>query len=239
MLSVNLPGYTIDGKAILQPLSFSLAKGESLTILGANGAGKSTLAKILCGLYRTKGAVRLDGVPLEEYPPIDRSAKINYIPPALHIYERFITVEDFLRLSRFRQTPAEKRVHEVLHYFGLAHFLHSYCDALSSGEQQLLLTASALMHGAEITIFDEPTANLDPRKIKKVFSILKGTQLAQKIVITHDLQFAWKLGYPILCLDGGKAIFSGSAEYFFAPENLEQIYGGSVMKNGDVVTVAL
>jgi len=239
MLIVNLPGYTIDRKPILKPLSFSLSKGESLTILGANGAGKSTLARILCGLYRSHGVVKLDGVFLENYAHTLRSEKINYIPPKLNIYERFVTVEEFLQLSRFHGTQQEQDIHEVLRTLGLDTLKGEYCASLSSGEQQLLLMASALVHGAKMTIFDEPTSNLDPRKIKMIFSILKSTEWMQKIVITHDLQFAWKLGYPVLYMEGGEVIFQGSAEAFFEDENLQNIFGGSVVRKENIITVAL
>ncbi len=239
MLKVNLPRYTIDGKTILETLSFTLHEAQNLTVLGSNGAGKSTLAKILCGLYKTRKSVQLDGAYIETIPPRERSVLINYIPPKLQIYEQYITVEAFLGLSRFRGTGREKYLHEVLDLLGLSPFSKSYCAQLSSGEQQLLLIASALMHGAKITIFDEPTANLDPNKIKTVYEILQSDRLVQKIVITHDLQLAYRLGYPILYIKAGRGTLYETAEAFFDAQNLETLFHGSVKKVCDAIVVQL
>ena len=239
MLKVNLPHYTIDGKTILETLSFTLHETQNLTVLGSNGAGKSTLAKILCGLYKTQKAVQLDGAYIEKIPPRERSAQINYIPPKLQIYEQYITVEAFLGLSRFQGTGREAYLHEVLGLLGLSAFAKNYCSRLSSGEQQLLLIASALMHGAKMTIFDEPTANLDPRKIKTVYDILQSDSLSQKIVITHDLQLAYRLGYPILYIKAGRGKLYETAEAFFEMQNLEKLFDGSVKKVCDAIVVQL
>ncbi len=239
MLNVNLPLYRIDGKTILRSVSFELPKSKNMTILGANGAGKSTLAKLLCGLYRSRKAVKIGSDYIETLPAMQRSRLINYIPPKLNIYERFMTVEDFLGLSRYRRTEKEEQFHEVLSLLGLQRFSKSYCMQLSSGEQQLLLLASALMHRAEITIFDEPTSNLDPQKIKIVFEILQSQRLKQKIVITHDLQLAYKLDYPVLYLKEGEGIWYERADMFFDPRNLDTIFAGSVTRKCDAIVVTL
>jgi len=239
MLKVNLPRYEIDGKVILKDISFRLHEGENLTVLGANGVGKSTLAKVLCGLYRSENAVFVEGVALEKLAASKRSALINYIPPKLDIYDAYIRVEDFLGLSHYRGTLQEKRLYKVLQLLGLQQFAKSFCTQLSSGEQQLLLVASALIHRAKRTIFDEPTSNLDPLKTKKIFDILQSDALASKVVITHDLQFAYRLGYPVLYLYEGSGEWYESSTHFFSEENLEKIFHGSVTKTCDTVRVAL
>ena len=239
MLQVNLPHYTIEGKTILRDISFRLGKGENLTILGANGAGKSTLAKLLCGLYPSREAVKIEGIYIETFDARTRAEKINYIPPKLSMYDRYLRVKDFLQLSRYKATVKEEQLSALLERVHLNGFEERFCTTLSSGEQQLLLLASACMHMADITIFDEPTANLDPRKIKTLFSILQEHNLPQKIVITHDLQFAYKLGYAVLYIDEGTGYFYPDAKAFFSDENLKKVYGGAVIQQCDTVTVAL
>ncbi|MCH9814546.1 MAG: ABC transporter ATP-binding protein [Epsilonproteobacteria bacterium] len=235
MLNVNLPLFKIDDKVILEDLEFSLTEGENLTILGANGAGKSTLAKLLCGILKSKNQIELEGELIESISDDKRSKLINYIPPKLSIYDTFITVYDFLALNRH-----PSKIDEVLALLGLEKFETNYCQDLSSGEQQLLLLASALIEQSQLTIFDEPTSNLDPKKTKQLFETLKSSHyLTQKIIITHDLQFAWKLNYPILYLSDGKATWFKSAEAFFSTQNLEQLFSGSVVKEGDKVVVDL
>jgi iron complex transport system ATP-binding protein len=239
MLQVNLPHYTIDGKVILQDITFTLQKGENLTILGANGAGKSTLAKILCGLYRSKKRVKVEDRYVETLDAHRRGKKLNYIPPKLSMYDRYLKVKDFLQLSRYHATLQEEHLLATLEKLHLKGFEERFCTTLSSGEQQLLLLASACMHKADITIFDEPTANLDPKKIKTVFSLMHDENLPQKIVITHDLQFAYKLGYAVLYIDEGRGCFYHKAEHFFCDENLEKLYDGAVKQQCGSVMVTL
>jgi iron complex transport system ATP-binding protein len=234
MLKANFPSYKIDDKEILKDISLHLKDGENLTILGSNGAGKSTLAKLLTGILKSEKRVLLNGQFLEDMDDLKRSRVINYIPPKLSIYDSYITVYDFLALGYY-----ESKIDEVLKLLEIERFRDSYSKGLSSGEQQLLLLASALVHDAKITIFDEPTSNLDPKKRKKIFKILKSNLLKEKIIITHDLQFAYKLDYPIYYLNDGKGEFFESVDKFFSDENLEALFEGSVTKNGDDVVLKL
>ena len=235
MLKVNLPLFKIDDKKILKGISLNLKENKNLTILGSNGAGKSTLAKLLCGLLKSKKSVMIEDTFIESLEDNRRSKLINYIPPKLSIYDSYITVYDFLALS---EHPS--KIKEVLKLLELEKFQKSYCSDLSSGEQQLLLLASALVQDAKLTIFDEPTSNLDPKKTKNVFKILNNpTYLKQKIIITHDLQFASKLNYPILYMTNGEGKHFESADEFFEPTNIKNIFGDSVIKKGKDVVVNL
>jgi iron complex transport system ATP-binding protein len=234
MLKANFPSYKIDNKEILKDISLHLKDSQNLTILGSNGAGKSTLAKLLCGVLKSKNSVSLDGSLIEKLADKKRAKLINYIPPKLSIYDSFITVYDFLALGYH-----ESKIGEVLKLLEIEEFEKTSCSTLSSGEQQLLLVASALVHDAKITIFDEPTSNLDPKKTKKIFDILKSNLLKQKIVITHDLQFAYKLGFPIYYIFEGRAEMFEDVEEFFDKTNLEKLFEGSVEKLGEDVVIKL
>jgi iron complex transport system ATP-binding protein len=234
MLKANFPSYKIDDKEILKDISLHLKDSQNLTILGSNGAGKSTLAKLLCGILKSKNLVSLDGSFIEKLADKKRAKLINYIPPKLSIYDSFITVYDFLALGYH-----ESKIGEVLKLLEIEEFEKTSCSTLSSGEQQLLLVASALVHDAKITIFDEPTSNLDPKKTKKIFDILKSNLLKQKIVITHDLQFAYKLGFPIYYIFEGRAEMFEDVEEFFDKTNLEKLFEGSVEKLGEDVVIKL
>lgn len=240
MLKINLPLYKINENVILKNINLHLKSGENLTILGSNGAGKSTFAKLLCALLKSKKAVSVDGEYIEEIDSKRRSKLINYIPPKLSIYDEYISVEDFLALNECKQTPKAKKIAQTLKLVGLEKYQKSFCNSLSSGESQLLLLSSALVQDAKLTIFDEPTSNLDPIKTKLIFSILKEKmQQKQKIVITHDLQLALKLDFRIFYIDEGKGINFKSAKEFFEPSNLEHIFKGSVVRNLDNVVVKM
>ena len=240
MLKVNLPPFKIDGKSILKQMHMQLKSGENLTILGSNGAGKSTFARLLCGLLKSEKSIMIEDKYIEDIHHNKRAELINYIPPKLSIYDEYISVEDFLALNKCKQTPKDKKIVQTLKLLGLEKYQKSFCSELSSGESQLLLLSSALVQNAKLTIFDEPTSNLDPIKTKLVFNILKDERyLKQKIIISHDLQFALKLGFPILYIDEGKGVNFESADEFFTPSNLELVFKGSVERDGSNVMVKM
>ena len=130
----------------------------------------------------------------------------------MDVFDEFITVREFLELGLINgvvgaQPPTG--IDDVLEKLHITHLSEKNCKALSSGESQLLLIASALLHDARYTIFDEPTANLDPQKMQLLFGLLKDvTTLQSKVIITHNLDLAYKLGYDILFLKEGAVSFT-------------------------------
>ena len=221
---------------ILHNISFSLEAGSHLCILGANGAGKTTLAKVLCGLIDTK-AVTIDGKLLHDLHGTARAKVVNYIPAKLEIFDTHMSVEELLALSHF---DTALHIGDALERLQIAHLQEHPCRTLSSGESQLVLTASALLHNARYTLFDEPTANLDPMRMRTLFALLSDKHvLKSKIVITHNLELAYKLGFDILYLEAGRIRFHGSSKAFFAQSQLDALYHGSVKNLGEHVVVSL
>ena len=219
---------------ILKNISFELKPKQNLLILGSNGAGKSTLAKALCGI--TPSSVELFGRPLSNYTSKERTKLINYIPAKLEIFDEYITLGEYLDLSRLHTLLESKNLLKLL---SIEHLKNKPCQQLSSGEQQLTMLATAVLHNAKITIFDEPTANLDPNKNRDVFSLLKSGLFQSKIIITHDLTLAYRLGYDVLFIKEGKIDFFGSSEEFFGSSNLDYYFGSSVKRVGEFLVVDL
>lgn len=206
--------------------NISLDIKNNTIILGSNGSGKSTLAKVLVGIIEND-AVKIEGKTHFELSAKDKIKKINYIPAKLEVFDEYMSVQEFLELS-YIETPTLK-LKEISKLLGISDLLEHNCQTLSSGESQLLLLASSLAHNANITILDEPTSNLDQKKTKRVFDILNDKNYLQhKIVITHDLNFAYKLGFDIVFLKQGKIIFQGSNQEFFSKTNIEKFFGNSV-----------
>jgi len=220
---------------ILNNININLNHNENLTILGSNGAGKSTLAKLLCGISYSK-KVEINGSKLHLLSAKSRSQKINYIPPKLEIFDEYITVKDFLQLSKLYSSIS---VNETIKLLDLESLENSSCKTLSSGEQQRVLLASSLLHGAMITIYDEPTANLDPNRTVEIFEILKSNRIKSRIVITHDLTLAFRLGYRVLYMDKGKIVFDRESEKFFISSNLKKFFGDSLKRVDDYFVVNL
>jgi len=212
--------------AILNNINFHLQDGENLLILGSNGAGKSTLAKILCGVVYSEN-VELFSNKLHNLNAKQRAKFINYIPPKLEIFDEYISLKEYLEISKLY---SESNVDEVLSLLDLQELKDKSCKTLSSGEQQLTMLASSILHNARITIYDEPTANLDPQKTLKVYKILAGNKIQNRIIITHDLNLAYKLGYKILYIEDGKIAFFDENKKFFENENLDNFFGSSLKK---------
>ena len=209
--------------AVLKNIHFTLPQNQNLIILSANGAGKSTLAKVLCGI--TPSTLLVNDKPLSTYSNKERTKLINYVPAKLEIFDEYISLGEYLDLSRLHTQLASKNLLKLL---SLEHLKNKPCQQLSSGEQQLTMLATAVLHNAKVTIFDEPTANLDPKKVCDVFALLKSNLFQSKIIITHDLNLAYKLGYDVMFVKEGKIDFVGSSKAFFHASNLDNYFGSSV-----------
>ncbi|MFA6188657.1 MAG: ABC transporter ATP-binding protein [Sulfuricurvum sp.] len=216
---------------ILKHVSFTLKRGQNLTILGNNGSGKTTLAKAICHLIHSESVI-IEGKKVVHLTARERSEYLNFIPSKLSIYDEYLTVLDYLKLNLLKEEQAD-HLNEVLTQLGITHLTHSRCHKLSSGESALLLIGGAMIHQALYTILDEPTANLDQAKKINVYQLLKNSPHFQnKIIITHDLNLAYKLGYNILFLKEGEVHYYGECNPFFEPNHLKSCFGNSV-KNSD------
>jgi iron complex transport system ATP-binding protein len=220
---------------ILKHISFELKPKQNLIILGSNGAGKSTLAKVLCGITPSN-TVQLNNKNLTKFSAQERPKFINYIPAKLEIFDEYISLDEYLDLSRLHTLLESKNMLKILE---INHLKDKPCKQLSSGEQQLTMLATAVLHNAQITIFDEPTANLDPKKSRDIYSLLKSNIFQSKIIITHDLNLAYKLGYDILYIKDGHIDFFGDSKKFFTESNLNTYFGTSVTKINNSIVVAL
>jgi iron complex transport system ATP-binding protein len=220
---IQLTNYS-DG--ILKNIHFELKPKQNLIILGANGAGKSTLAKVLCGITPSSSLL-IQGKPLSAYSTKERTKRINYVPAKLEIFDEYITLQEYLNLSRLHTLLVSSNMLKLLN---IAHLKEKPCQQLSSGEQQLTMLATAVLHNAEVTIFDEPTANLDPQKSRDIFSLLKSSLFQSKIIITHDLNLAYKLGYDVLFMKEGKIDFQGTSQSFFTESTLNHYFGASLVR---------
>ena len=209
---------------ILKNISFELKAKQNLIILGANGAGKSTLAKVLCGITPSS-CVQINHKNLNDFSAKERTQLINYVPAKLEIFDEYITLNEYLNLSCLH-TFLEAR--NMLKLLNLEALKDKPCQSMSSGEQQLTMLASAVLHNAKTTIFDEPTANLDPQKSRDIYSLLKANIFQSKIIITHDLNLAYKLGYDVMYIKNGYVDFLGSSSFFFEETNLNAYFGTSV-----------
>lgn len=185
-------GYAAD--EILHGVSFTIRKGECVSIVGMNGAGKSTLAKLICGFESPQsGSVWLEGRDVTKDSIRQRAARIGYVmqDPNRMISRTMIREEVALGLQNRGLTEEEirTRVEETLRICGLYPFRNWPISALSFGQKKRVTIASVLVMGPEIIILDEPTAGQDFRHYTEIMEFLR-TLTARGItvlMITHDM----------------------------------------------------
>ncbi len=230
MIELNSLTCNYNNRTILQNISQNIE--SHLTILGANGSGKSTLAKAICGLVKYEGQIKINSTQTQNLSLNERAKLLSYIPAKLEVYDEFITVEEFVLLGRFPykdnffdySVKDKNIVTQTLEFLKITHLKKSYINSLSSGEQQLILIASALTQQSKIIIFDEPTANLDPHNSKIIAQHIKGLkEWHQVILITHDLHLASYIDSPILFIKDKKTSYY--EKEFFQAQILEELYG--------------
>ena len=202
-ISADKVSKTVDGPdgrlTILEDVSFSLARGDSLAIVGASGSGKTTLLGLLAGLDRpSAGAIVLAGQPLdaldEEARARLRRRRVGFVFQNFHLLPALNAEENvMLPLELEGHADARERAGEALARVGLAARKHHYPAQLSGGEQQRVALARAFAHAPEILFADEPTGNLDQRTGTTVGDLLfalnreHGTTL---VLVTHDTNLA-------------------------------------------------
>jgi len=229
MIKIDKLSCSFDEKQILHDIS--LEATQHFTLLGANGSGKSTLAKAICGLVKYEGDVKIDGQNVKNLTLKERAKLLTYIPTKLELYDPYISVLEFVLLGRFVYKKSffdyESRdktiAKETLEILDLSHLSEHSLSSLSSGETQLVMLAQAITQQSKIIIFDEPTANLDPKNTKIIAGRIKALKEYHTVVlITHDLHLAYFINSPIAFIK--KRELHYFTEGFFKEENLQELY---------------
>jgi len=208
---VPLPDHEL---TILEGVSFIIAAGEAVAVVGASGSGKSTLLSLLAGLdVPSEGSVSLDGVILstldEDGRARIRGEKVGFVFQSFQLLPALTALENVmlpleLRGDRDAQAPARK----ILERVGLGARLEHYPRQLSGGEQQRVALARAFVAGPSLLFADEPTGNLDTETGRAIIDLLfelnaqSGTTL---VLVTHDERLAARCG-RILRLDSGRLV---------------------------------
>ncbi|WP_079508492.1 ABC transporter ATP-binding protein [Mesobacillus jeotgali] len=195
MLNIRkeFPGIVANDNITLQ-----LKKGEIHALLGENGAGKSTLMNVLFGLYQPEqGEIRVKGKPVKiTNPNIANDLGIGMVHQHFMLVDTFTVTENIILGKETKKgltidiKKAEKEVREISERYGLAVDPQAKISDISVGMQQRVEILKTLYRGAEILIFDEPTAVLTPQEIKELIQIMKTLIKEGKsiILITHKLK---------------------------------------------------
>lgn len=202
--------------AALDDVSFSVAEGRIVGLLGLNGAGKSTTLKILAGLIPpSSGTVTLDGVDLVAEPERLRS-RIGYLPedPPLYVDMR---IEDFVRyIGRLKGMSADRveaRLDEVLATADLLDRRKQVIGTLSHGYRKRVGIAQAIIHDPRLVILDEPISGLDPVQIVEMRKVIRRLAAGRAVIVSsHILSEVEQTCDWLLVLRDGQLVAQGTEE---------------------------
>ena len=206
------------GQQTLQEISFSIGKGEMVSIVGRNGAGKSTLSKLICGFETPDaGEIFLNGKPLAEENIRRRAQHIGYVMqnPNQMISKTMIYEEVALGLQRSGLTEEQirEKVEATLRVCGLYPFRNWPISALSFGQKKRVTIASVLVLDPELILLDEPTAGQDFRHYTDIMEFLRGLNArgVTVVMITHDMHLMLEYTRRALVFCDGRLIADRTA----------------------------
>ena len=206
------------GQQTLRDVSFSIGKGEMVSIVGRNGAGKSTLSKLICGFETPDaGEIFLNGKPLAEENIRRRAQHIGYVMqnPNQMISKTMIYEEVALGLQRSGLTEEQirEKVEATLRVCGLYPFRNWPISALSCGQKKRVTIASVLALDPELILLDEPTAGQDFRHYTDIMEFLRGLNArgVTVVMITHDMHLMLEYTRRALVFCDGRLIADRTA----------------------------
>jgi len=216
-------GYRLDGGAdLLRGLRLTVARGETLVLLGRSGAGKTTALKLINRLLEpTSGDVHIEGRSTRDWDPIALRRHIGYVIQETGLFPHYTVEQNISLVPRLDNWPAERiraRNEELLALVSLdgAQFLRRYPHELSGGQRQRVGVARALAADPPILLMDEPFGALDPLtrvEIRREFLALQQRLKKTFVIVTHDTGEALLLGTRIALME------SGSLKGVYSPQN--------------------
>lgn len=230
------------GQHTLQNVSFSIGKGEMVSIVGRNGAGKSTLSKLICGFEtQDSGEIYLNGKDLKDENIRRRAKHIGYVMqnPNQMISKTMIYDEVAMALqgSGLTEKQIQEKVEDTLKVCGLYPFRKWPVSALSFGQKKRVTIASVLVQDPELILLDEPTAGQDFRHYTDIMEFLQGlnTRGVTVVMITHDMHLMLEYTPRALVFCDGQLIADRSASAVLCdPELIER----AALKETSLYTLA-
>ncbi len=221
---------------VLKGVSFSMEKGEVLSIIGSSGSGKTTLLRCLNNLETAdSGEVWIDG----SIRSITDGTSFGLVFQSFNLFPQYTAKQNLTlapnlkaktawkkkkgNLGELKQAYAEieERAEGLLKRVGLEDKADFYPCQLSGGQQQRVSIARAMMMDPDILFFDEPTSALDPEITGEVLKVIKSlaAENMTMVIITHEMNFAREVSDKIIFMDNGVVAEEGTPSEIFASDN--------------------
>ena len=228
----------------LDGLSFTVAAGESLGLLGVNGAGKTTAMNLLLGLTTpSSGMVRIFGLDLWKHR-IEILRQINFSSAYISLPSNLLVWQNLYVFAKLYSVPRPKqRIDALLELLDITHLRKSVTGRLSAGESTRVNLAKALLNEPRLLLLDEPTASLDPDIADRVRKLLRRLQAETGLSIlytSHHMRDIEEVCDRLVFLHGGKVLAEGTpaeVQSRFNRTSLEDFFIG--VARGEIEAICL
>ena len=229
----NLEAY-YDRIQALKGISFHVAKGEVVCLIGANGAGKTTTLLALSGLIKhVEGEILLEDKSIKKISPDKIVTRgIAHSPEGRLVFPP-LSVTDNLRLGAYTRNDRDEIAHDIEWIFELfprlAERRNNLAGTLSGGEQQMLAFGRALMSRPKILLLDEPSTGLAPLIIKEIYTVIEQLKQDGKtiLLVEQNAKLALKVSDRGYVLETGRIVLSGTADELARSSDIQRAYLGS------------
>jgi len=218
----------------IRGVSFAVAQGSIVTILGANGAGKTTILKTVSGVMDPqKGTVTLEGREIQGMDP-DRVTRLglSHVPEGREVFP-FLTVQENLRMGAYTRADADKVARDleaVYDYFPVLRARAAQrAGHLSGGEQQMLSISRALMARPKMMLLDEPSLGLSPKLVKEIFDIILRINRERGVtvlLVEQNANMALHVADYGYVLEVGRIVMEDTCARLLEKDDIKEFYLG-------------
>lgn len=229
MIAVENLTKIFGGTTVVDNISFELAAGQTLALIGTSGSGKTTTLKMLNRLVEpTSGKITINGQHIREQSISNMRRQMGYVIQQVGLFPHYTIAENIATVPQLLAWPADRiaaQAEKLLARLGLppGEYLHRYPAELSGGQRQRVGIARALAADPPLILMDEPFSALDPitrSELRHDFLQLEELRSKTVVFVTHDVEEAFELADLICLLDAGQLQQLGTPrELLFQPAN--------------------
>lgn len=209
---------------VLKDISFSVNKGEVVSIIGSSGSGKSTLLRCVNLLEKpSSGQIiyKSENILDDKHDISAYRTKLGMVFQQFNLFNNHNVLSNCIvgqvKVLKRSQEEAERVAIKYLRVVGMDQYVHAQPKHLSGGQKQRVAIARALSMEPDVLLFDEPTSALDPEMVDEVLKVMK--ELAETgltmLIVTHEMEFAKEVSDRVVFMDKGVIVEEGSPEQIF------------------------